>query len=183
MSAPSAMSISTSRSASSTLAGIHLMAAPIAELRCRVRRLAKRTVEAGAVLRRVRHDRRSARSRARRACVRIAATRPSIMSDGATMSAPATACDSAACASCMTVTSLTISSPSTMPQWPCDVYSHRQTSVMTRRSRTSRLSARTAVCTGASGSAAARADRDPSCRAARTAGPPARPRPSRPPLP
>ena len=39
-------------------------------------------------------------------------TRPSIMSDGATMSAPAAACDSAARASCSTVASLTISSPS-----------------------------------------------------------------------
>src|SRR6266566_3456236 len=70
---------------------------------------------------------------------RMAATRPSIMSDGATKSAPATACESAASATCATVTSLRISSPSRMPQCPCDVYSHRQTSVTTIRSGTSRF--------------------------------------------
>ena len=86
---------------------------------------------------------------------RMRPTRPSIMSDGATMSAPATACDSAARASCSTVASLTISSPARMPQWPCDVYSHRHTSVTTSSPGTSRLMARTAACTGASGSEAA----------------------------
>ena len=85
---------------------------------------------------------------------RMAPTRPSIMSDGATKSVPATACDSATCTRCDTVTSLTISSPSRMPQWPCDVYSHRQTSVITTRSGTCRFISRTADCTGASGSAA-----------------------------
>ena len=82
-------------------------------------------------------------------------TRPSIMSDGATMSAPAAACDSAARASCSTVASLTTSSSTRMPQWPCEVYSHRQTSVTTSSPGTSRLIARTAACTGASGSYAA----------------------------
>jgi hypothetical protein len=85
---------------------------------------------------------------------RIAPTRPSIMSDGATTSAPAAACDSAACTRCTTVGSFRISSPSTMPQWPCEVYSQRQTSVMTRSSGSARLRARIASCTGASGSEA-----------------------------
>ena len=89
---------------------------------------------------------------------RMRPTRPSIMSDGATMSAPATACDSAARASSSTVASLTISSPARTPQWPCDVYSHRHTSVTTSSPGTSRLRARTAACTGASGSAGRRAD-------------------------
>ena len=35
---------------------IELMTATIAELRCRIRRIAERTVEAGTVLRRIRHD-------------------------------------------------------------------------------------------------------------------------------
>ncbi len=50
------MSISTSRSASSTLAGIHLVAAAVAELRRGVGGLAERAVEPRAVLHRVRHD-------------------------------------------------------------------------------------------------------------------------------
>ena len=82
-------------------------------------------------------------------------TRPSIMSDGATMSAPAAACDSAVRVSCSTVASLTTWSSTRMPQWPCEVYSQRQTSVITSRPGTSRLIALTAACTGASGSAAA----------------------------
>ena len=40
----------------------------------------------------------------------MAPTRPSIMSDGATMSAPAAACDTAARTSCSTVGSFAISS-------------------------------------------------------------------------
>jgi hypothetical protein len=80
----------------------------------------------------------------------IAPTRPSIMSDGATISAPAVACDTAARTSCSTVTSLATSCPARMPQWPCDVYSHRHTSVTTTVSGELRLIARTALCTGAS---------------------------------
>jgi hypothetical protein len=57
-----------------------------------------------------------------------------------------------------TVASLRISSPSTMPQWPCDVYSQRQTSVITSTSGSSRLIARMADCTGASGSEASEPD-------------------------
>ena len=82
----------------------------------------------------------------------MAPTRPSIMSDGATMSAPAAACDTAARTSCSTVGSFAISSSMTMPQCPWSVYSQRQTSVTTRTSGTSRLIARIADCTGASGS-------------------------------
>ena len=72
----------------------------------------------------------------------MAPTRPSIMSDGATTSAPAAACDSAARTSCSTVGSFAISSSTTIPQCPCDVYSHRHTSVTTSRPGTSRLIAR-----------------------------------------
>ena len=82
----------------------------------------------------------------------MAPTRPSIMSEGATMSAPAAACESEARTSCSTVTSLAISSSTTMPQCPCDVYSHRHTSVTTSMPGTSRLIARVAACTGPSGS-------------------------------
>ena len=70
------------------------------------------------------------------------------MSDGATKSAPAPACDSAACARSSTVASLSTSSPSTTPQCPWSVYSHRQTSVITTRSGSACLSARTVACTG-----------------------------------
>ena len=86
---------------------------------------------------------------------RSAPTRPSIMSEGATTSAPASACETATRASRPTVASLSTSPPSTRPQWPCEVYSHRQTSVATSMSGVSRLIARTAACTGASGSSAA----------------------------
>ena len=64
---------------------------------------------------------------------RIAPTRPSIMSDGATMSAPARACESASRASSSSVASLSTSLPATTPQWPWSVYSHMQTSVITAR--------------------------------------------------
>ena len=47
---------------------------------------------------------------------RIAATRPSIMSDGATMSAPASACETATRASSSSVGSLRTLPPSTIPQ-------------------------------------------------------------------
>ena len=83
---------------------------------------------------------------------RMTPTRPSIMSDGATMSAPACACETAVRASSPTVASLTISSPSRMPQCPWEVYSQRQTSVTTSRPGAARLMARTAACTGAAGS-------------------------------
>ena len=63
--------------------------------------------------------------------MRIAPTRPSIMSDGATISAPARACDSASRTSSSSVASLSTSLPSIAPQWPWSVYSHMQTSVIT----------------------------------------------------
>src|SRR5690348_18427020 len=49
-----------------------------------------------------------------------------------TMSAPAAAWESAERTSCSTVGSFAMSSSMRMPQWPCDVYSQRQTSVTTR---------------------------------------------------
>ena len=78
---------------------------------------------------------------------RIAPTRPSIMSLGATASAPASACEIAVRASSSTVMSLSTSPSRTNPQWPCDVYSQRHTSVITTRSGWASLSARTAICT------------------------------------
>ena len=58
MSAPSSTSSATSRIASMRVGGIHLVGAPVAELRGGVGRLAERPVERGGVLRRVGHDRR-----------------------------------------------------------------------------------------------------------------------------
>ena len=101
-SAPSATSSSHSRSASRTFAGIHLVAAPVAERRRRVGGLAERAVERGGVLRRVGDDRRR-RSRGRRAPRGSRATRPSIMSLGQTTSAPASTCDTAVRASSSSV--------------------------------------------------------------------------------
>ena len=69
------------------------MAAPIAERRRRPGRLAERAVERRAVLRRVGHDRHLDRIPRASSAARIAPTRPSIMSDGATMCAPASACE------------------------------------------------------------------------------------------
>ena len=48
--------------------------------------------------------------------------------------------------------SLSISPSRTNPQWPCDVYSQRQTSVTTVRSGCAYFSARTASCTTPSSS-------------------------------
>ena len=48
--------------------------------------------------------------------------------------------------------SLSISPSRTNPQWPCDVYSQRQTSVTTVRSGCASFSARTASCTTPSSS-------------------------------
>src|SRR6266568_8982612 len=85
--------------------------------------------------------------------LRSAATRPSIMSEGATMSAPARACATASLASSARVMSLSTTSslpgaPTRAgfrtPQCPWSVYSHMQTSVMTTRPGTSFFSARTA---------------------------------------
>ena len=42
---------------------------------------------------------------------------------------------------------MSVSWPVTMPQWPCDMYSHRQTSPISSRPGTSRLMARAAFCT------------------------------------
>src|SRR5690242_7918681 len=76
-------------------------------------------------------------------CARSAPTRPSIMSLGATASAPAAACEIAVFASSSSVTSLsTRPSSRTMPQWPCEVYSHMHTSVITSRSGCASLIAR-----------------------------------------
>ena len=49
---------------------------------------------------------------------RIEPIRPSIMSEGATMSAPASACEIATRESSSSVASLRTVPPSTIPQWP-----------------------------------------------------------------
>ena len=61
----------------------------------------------------------------------MAATRPSIMSEGATMSAPASTWERAVLASTSRVLSLSTLWPQRMPQWPWSVYSHMHTSVIT----------------------------------------------------
>ena len=83
---------------------------------------------------------------------RIIPTRPSIMSEGATTSAPASACEIAVFASSSIVMSLSTSPSRTKPQWPCDVYSQRQTSVITVSSGCASFSARTAIWTTPSSS-------------------------------
>ena len=86
--------------------------------------------------------------------LRMAATRPSIMSDGATISIPAFACETAVRARISKVGSLRISYSCvapfaevffcTIPQWPCDMYSHRQTSPISSIPGTSLFNARAA---------------------------------------
>ena len=79
---------------------------------------------------------------------RSAPTRPSIMSLGATTSAPASACETAVRASSSSVRSLsTTPSSRRTPQWPCVVYSHRQRSQITSRSGCAALIARVASWT------------------------------------
>ena len=80
--------------------------------------------------------------------------RPSIMSDGATTSAPASACDSASSTSNATVGSFSTMPSVTMPQCPCDVYSQRHTSVTITVCGCAARIARTACCTGPCGSLA-----------------------------
>ena len=64
------------------------------------------------------------------------------------MSAPASACATAACASSSSVVSFSTSPEGVrMPQWPWSVYSHRQTSQITHRSGSASFSVRTASCT------------------------------------
>ena len=84
---------------------------------------------------------------------RSAPTRPSIMSLGATASAPASAWATAVRASRSSVASLsTTPSARSTPQWPWLVYSHRQRSVMTSRSGWAALIARVASWTTPSSS-------------------------------
>ena len=113
---------------------VHLVGLAVAELRRGVGRLAEGPVEGRRELRRVAEDGRLRAAFARRARARMAATRPSIMSLGATTSAPALAWLTAVRASSSSVGSLSTSKPSrlsiTTPQWPWLVYSHRQTSAM-----------------------------------------------------
>ena len=86
---------------------------------------------------------------------RSAPTRPSIMSLGASASAPAAACETAVRASSSSVASLsTTPSSRSTPQWPWLVYSQRQRSVITSRSGCAALIARVASWTTPSSSQA-----------------------------
>jgi len=69
------------------------------------------------------------------------------MSDGATMSAPAHACESAVLARSPSEGSFCTLPSRTIPQCPWEVYSHRHTSVMTRAPGKRLLLSRTARCT------------------------------------
>ena len=69
------------------------------------------------------------------------------MSLGQTTSAPASAWLTAVRASSSSVASLSTSPSAITPQWPWDVYSHRQTSVSSSSSGNRGLSARSACCT------------------------------------
>src|SRR5450631_3145843 len=88
---------------------------------------------------------------ASRVC-RIAPTRPSIMSLGATMSAPASAWLRAARAIASSDRSLSTCPSRRMPQCPCEVYSHKHTSVIPTMSGTSSLIAAIASWTSPRGS-------------------------------
>ena len=78
---------------------------------------------------------------------RIAPTRPSIMSLGATTSAPASTWLTAVRASSSSVSSFSTSPSRSTPQCPWLVYSQRHTSVTSVRPGTSARSARSARCT------------------------------------
>ena len=124
---------------------VHLIRSPVSKLRRRIRRLAEWTIKSRSKFRRIRKNRRIANPASSRA-LRIAATRPSIMSEGAMMSMPAFASETEVRASNSSEASFTISysvvaaggaataAPSdcgaafTIPQCPCDMYSQRQTS-------------------------------------------------------
>ena len=69
------------------------------------------------------------------------------MSEGATISAPARACESADFASHCSVVSLSTSPSLMYPQWPWLVYSQLQTSVTTSSREVSLRMARMARCT------------------------------------
>ena len=117
------------------IGAVHLVAAAVAELRRGVGGLAEGAVEGGGEFRGVAEDGRVGGGAASSSAARMAATRPSIMSLGATMSAPAWASETAVRASRARVESLSMSivvavAVTTMPQWPCEVYSQRQTSAM-----------------------------------------------------
>ena len=71
----------------------------------------------------------------------MAATRPSIMSEGATMSAPARARETAISARSGRLWSLSTSPLEMTPQWPWSVYSQRQTSATSCSSGTASLMA------------------------------------------
>src|SRR5205823_196279 len=122
---------------------LHLVGLAVAELRRGAGRLPEGAVEGRGRLRRVRHDG-NARQLAASSALRMPATRPSIMSLGATMSIPARACVTATLPSRYTDASLSTSPSWITPQCPWSVYSHRHTSPITSRSGTARFTARAA---------------------------------------
>ena len=149
---------------------IHLVAAAVAERRRRLGDLAERPVEGRGVLRRVRDDRRLRAARSR-----IAPTRPSIMSLGATTSAPASTWLTAVRASSSSVSSFATSPSRITPQWPCDVYSQRQTSVTSDELRDARRAARAAPAGRSRPRPRRPSPRRPSPRGCRRGSPPCTP--------
>ena len=99
------------------VARVHLVGLAVALGRA-VAGVAEGAVVGAGVLGAVGQDRRVGEAVARPAGSRMAPTRPSIMSLGLTMSAPAWAWFRAILASCSTLASLTTSPSSRKPQWP-----------------------------------------------------------------
>ena len=73
---------------------------------------------------------------------RMVTTCPSIIADGATTSAPASAATTACWARLLTVKSFATSPSCMTPQWPWSVYSQKQLSVITTRSGAASLAMR-----------------------------------------
>ena len=109
MSAPSASSSARLAQRLARVGRVHLVAGAVAELGRAVGGLAERAVEAARVLHRVAQDRRRLEPLAVERARGCAPTRPSIMSLGATTSAPACACTTAIFASTSSVASLSTS--------------------------------------------------------------------------
>ncbi len=109
----------------------------------------------------------------------MAAVWPSIMSLGATMSAPASAWVTAVRASSSRVASFSTSPDGvTMPQWPWSVYSQRQTSQITHEVRVGVFEGAHGLLDDAVAGVGLGCPAGPSTPAARTAAPPGRPRDS-----
>ena len=143
------MSSATSRNASLRVRRVHLVTAPVAELRRGLGRLAERPVKRRRKLRRVTHDGRVGetvlvqfRADGAHAAVHHVARRDDVRAGlgvaggGAREQLQRRVVQNPGARLCRACT---------MPQWPCSMYSHRQTSVMTSSYGNSFFSSRT-VC-------------------------------------